>query len=163
MAMARVTRTIGSSLALSLMAAGLSPGSAFSAATLATWGWVVARHPTTATYTPSARDRGNSAGLTNDVTRADAGRYVVTFHGIAHPNNGGTAIVTAINSQPRFCTHGDIVLSTSPNEVAVTVRCYGFDGETADSQFSIAYQSAGGLTGTEAYLYSDQPTATNYT
>ena len=72
------------------------------------WGWVTARKPTTASYTPAAKDQGNSSGGTNTVARSTAGRYVITFGGLDATNcsgNGclGTALATALSTLQRSC------------------------------------------------------------
>ena len=142
----------------------LLPGSALAnPPTTATWGWVTARHPTTASYTPAASDQGNSAGKTNTVNRVGVGRYNVVFPDLGLAANGGTAIVTALGSQPHLCTSGDIGRNSTTGVETLFVQCYSVSGVAADSQFSIIYTAGGSNSGSVAYLYANKPASADYT
>ena len=69
-----------------------------------TWGWIVMREPSissVATFTPDARDRGNSSGGTVTVNHPFTGTYVVDFVGIG--GQVGVAQLTMLNSPHRTC------------------------------------------------------------
>ena len=136
----------------------LIPGPVAAVSGPATWGWVTARHPTTASYVPAAHDQGNSAGKTNKVIRESTGVYDVLFPKLGI-NGNGTALVTALGSTPRFCTIGDIGDDVT-GLASVFVQCHGVSGVPLDSQFSIVYSRGGTDSRLQAYLWANQPSST---
>jgi hypothetical protein len=128
-----------------------------------TWAWVVARNPTAASYTPAARDRGNSAGGVNTVTRTGNGRYMVEMPMVG--TDGGMVHVTPLASTPRLCRVNSWG-SVSGTEQAI-VRCFTRTGSPANSAFSLNYLSvsgtSGGTPGRIGYVWANEPGTTDYT
>lgn len=130
----------------------------------ATWGWVTARQPSTAMYTPVARDQGNSTAMSNFVERLGNGNYRVTFPDLDNGTpTAGIPIVTALASSPRWCSPLDWGINSMTLDAATLVSCFGFDGEEIDAQFSAIYVRGGANSGTSAYLLAGSPTFTDYT
>jgi len=130
----------------------------------ATWGWVTARKPNTATYTPAAMDRGNSAGQANFVERLGAGDYRATFPDINNLTaTAGIPIVTAMSDSPRFCGLLDWGINDTTHDANALIRCYGYDGEAINTKFTAVYVRGGGDSDTSAYLLASQPSTTDYT
>jgi hypothetical protein len=125
------------------------------------WGWVVAREPTTATYTPLARDRGNSSGGTNTVHRLGLGQYGVTYPGINDPSEFGISLVTALTSKPRYC----VVASSSAlgSDATNTVYCYNAAGAPADSAFVASRLIFTHNAGHAAYVWEYAPSDADFT
>src|SRR5262249_4366583 len=121
------------------------------------WGWVVARHSTTAQYTPAATDRGNSSEGINTVSRTSKGNYVVHLPGLAAQGfNLGIAHVTAMGNTNRICIVGE--WDSGGTEETILVRCYDLGGAAADSNFSANYFQAAGVSGRLAYAWAEDPT-----
>jgi hypothetical protein len=130
----------------------------------ATWGWVTARKPTTAMYTPVARDQGNSTGMSDFVEHLGNGDYRVTFPDLDNGTvTAGIPIVTALASSPRYCSPLDWGINSMTLDARTIMRCFGFDGEAVDSQFSTVYVRGGANSVTSAYLFAGSPTTTDYT
>ncbi len=130
--------------------------------TSSTWGWVVARHPATHHYTPSLKDRGNSSGGINTVSRTGVGRYNVTMPGIGA--GGGIVHVTPLGAAPHVCII--VEWGGSPDQ-DVSLRCFTRSGSPADSKFVANYlvvtSGSGGSSGRLGYLWANDETATDYT
>ncbi len=130
----------------------------------ATWGWVTARQPATAMYTPAAKDQGNYASQSNSVEKLGTGDYRVTY---ADLDNGtetaGIPIVTAMSTSPRFCGVLDWGINNTTLDANTLVRCFSADGEAINSQFSAIYVRGGSDSGLSAYVLANQPVVTNYT
>jgi hypothetical protein len=154
-------RGVQLAFAIAVLGVALVPGAALASPPDYTWGWVTDRQPTKTHFTPAARDQGNSAGLTDTVDRSGVGNYYIHLPGLGTAPDGGTVIVTALATTPHFCISGDIGRS-SPDE-NIEVLCYGFDGEAADSKFSVGYTAGGIGTGVQAYLWANEPTTDIYT
>ena len=137
-------------VSLFLLATTLAFPTMVSAADPPSWGWVTARHPTTTDYVPNAMDQGNSAGMSNGVHRNGAGRYVVTFAGVAN-SHGGHVQVSALGSDPRYCD--PIEWGVDLDDIAVAINCYDFSATLADSGFSVVFLSGGDISGTIAYVF----------
>lgn len=75
----------------------------------------------------------SSAGKVSRIAQLSTGVYRVTLKGMP---SGGTAIVNAYG-EGRVCQLGSIRTSGTP--LQVEVRCFLFDGTTADLQFQFAY------------------------
>jgi hypothetical protein len=130
----------------------------------ATWGWVTVRRATTPSYSPAARDQGNSAAKPNQVSRSGTGDYNVSFPDINNLSpTAGIPIVTAMSSNPRFCSLIDWGINDTTMDANTLIRCFSRDGEAIDSQFSTIYVRGGGDSGTSAYLLADQQGAASYT
>lgn len=129
-----------------------------SLAAVSWWGYAVARHPTTTDYNPAAVDRGNSSLGTVHVHRSGTGAYTVAFVGLAA--NGGTVHVTALGGVLRYCDVQD--WGPSGGDELVDIQCYSGAGAPANAMFSVNFLSSGGNPGKLAYLWADQPSATNY-
>ena len=131
--------------------AGVSPS---------TWAWVVARHPSSAAYTPAVVDRGNSNGGTNTVTRGAVGSYTVILNGIN--NDHGVFQVTALAASARLC----IIGGWGDTPVEVSVFCYTRSGDPANSAFSLSYllvHGGAGASAEAALLWADSETTHSYT
>ena len=100
-----MVRKLGSITALVLAVLLVTPTDALGGATFpSTWGWVTARQPTTSSYTPAARDQGNSSGMSNSVAWLGGGDYNVAFPDLYNgSSDAGIAMLTALSSNPRFC------------------------------------------------------------
>jgi len=126
------------------------------------WAWVTARKPTTTDYTPAAKDQGTVGSSAAVVHRSGVGQYQVMFPGIANPNRVGTVLVTALSGQPRYCLLYDFGEDVQA-DITVFVRCYSFDGQAADSKFSVVFTSGGLNSGTFAFLLDNGNTQTDFT
>jgi hypothetical protein len=130
----------------------------------ATWGWVTARRATTPSYSPAAKDQGNSAAQPNQVQNTDTGDYNVIFPDINNMSpTAGIPIITALSTSPRFCSILDWGINNSTLDANTMLRCFGYDGEAASSQFSTIYVRGGTDSVTSAYLYAGEPTSTDQT
>ena len=127
-----------------------------------TWGWVVARHPSTASYTPALKDRSNSSGGVNKVTRNSLGHYTVKMPGIGF--GGGIVHVTPLGRTPHICVIEE--WGGSPAQF-ITLSCYTRSGDPADSKFVANYLVAAGLSGGSSgrlgYLWANEEATTDYT
>lgn len=131
------------------------------------WAWVTARQAPTGTYTPVAKDQGNSSGGTNTVERLGTGQYKVSFGLISgssctSENHGceGTVMVSALGASQRECL--PLEMGTVPN-VVVYVDCFDRLGNHADSGFSVNYLASRADVGRFAYLYAQDPDNSGYT
>ena len=149
--------------ALSLLIVGLALPVAVAAAAPASWGWVVARHATTAHYVPAAKDQGSSGGgHSNSVTRLSPGNYQVDLPGV-DTGNGGDVQVSALGSSARFCNASQWGPGESTGLISLTVLCFNLSGSQIDSAFTALYVARGfDSTGVMAYAWADQPTSTDY-
>lgn len=157
-------RVLAVSLFWALLAATL-PGVVSAGTVPMLWGWVTARHPTTATYTPVAMDGANSVGGTNTVDRLGVGRYEVRFGGLdavtgCSASNGcaGTALATAMSQTQRLCTVTELA---SGLPVTVSVTCRDRMGTLADSRFSVNFVAVRDDYAVAAYFYAEQPSNPN--
>jgi hypothetical protein len=126
--------------------------------TASQWGWVTAREPKTASYTPDASDRGNSSGGVNTVRRTSKGNYVIHMPGLAATGTArGMAHATAMSSARRVCVV-DEWFAVGAEEV-VHVRCYALNGSDGDSRFTVNFLQARGVSGRIAYAWANQPSA----
>jgi len=154
-----VRRLMSCGLAAALAIAAL-PGTTAAGSDPSIWGWVTARQPTTATYTPVAKDQGNSIGGTNTVQRLGLGQYKVVFGNLqANPCyfNGcnGAAMATALSTSQRVCR---VVELGSGLPVTVYVFCFDRLGNPADSAFSVNFLAPRDQHGLVAYVYANDPT-----
>jgi hypothetical protein len=117
----------------------------------AIWGWVVARKPTTASYTPSAPNQANSSGGTNHVLRFGAGQYKVLFPGVgeAVAGAGGIVHVTALDSGTHACAAG---AWTGNQDEQVAVICRDAQGRLSDAAYSVDWVDAEMDDGEMAYV-----------
>jgi len=159
---ARRVALIGASVAMVALIAGTA--SIATAASLRPqvavddWGWVTARN-STGTYTPAAKDQGNSSGGTNAVTHMSTGLYRVDFPGIGV--TAGVPQVSTLGNATRACS----IDAWSPNggTESVYVGCYDrTTGAFADATFTVEYLVAAGDAGPLAYLYANEPSLANY-
>src|SRR3954451_15979841 len=158
-----VAARIGRAALLSLLVASAIPAGV-QASVPSIWGWVTARQPTTASYTPAAKDQGSSVGATNTVQRLGVGHYVVSLPNLkptttcpAAPHyNGcsGTPVVSAMSGSLHTCDVGDL---GSGDPVLIDVNCYDHNGHLADSMFTALFLAPRDNHGTVAYLYADHP------
>jgi hypothetical protein len=112
---------------------------------------------------PVARDQGNSTGMSDFVEHLGNGDFRVTFPDLDNgTSTAGIPIVTALASAPRYCSLLDWGLNSSL-DAATLIRCFGFDGEAVDAQFSTIYVRGGGDSGVSAYLAALQSGTTDYT
>jgi hypothetical protein len=119
------------------------------------WGWVVAREPKAASYTPDALDQGNSSGGVNTVDRTSKGNYVVHMPGISASGTAlGVALVSAMSSARRVCIVGE--WDAGGTEEIVYVRCFAINGAAADSHFTVNYLQASGVSGRLGYAWADK-------
>ena len=103
------------------------------------WAWVVARHPSTASYIPASLDQGSSeSAAANSVARSSVGRYVVTIGNQGDVATNGTVHVTAMGSQANFCNVNG--WGPSGPDLTASVRCFDRTGSRTDSQFVIVFQ-----------------------
>jgi hypothetical protein len=122
-------------------------------------GYVWADQPTASLYTPSPTYQWNSTGGLNTVSRWGVGSYTVSFPGQSF--TGGTVEVTAYGTGNEYCKVEGWFPSGSQN---VNVRCFTATGVAADTRFTAKFtRDATNNTGTFAYAWADQPTASNYT
>lgn len=128
------------------------------------WAWVVARNPSAASYIPAARDRGNSAGGVNTVTRTGTGRYTVEMP-LVGSGESGIVQVTPLASTPRLCRVEEW-LAVAGAEL-VFVRCFTRSGDPANSAFSLNYLNVSGIVSSGpsriGYVWADQEAAADYT
>jgi hypothetical protein len=127
-----------------------------------TWGWVVARNPSTTTYIPSLKDRGNSAGLINKVHRIGIGLYRIKMPGLGA--GGGIVHVSAFGHTWHACFIQE--WGGSPDEV-IFLACFTRYGDPADSRFVVNYLAAAGTSGGSSarlgYLWANEESTTDYT
>lgn len=101
------------------------------------WAW--ADRATTASYTPSATYSFNGAGGAVEATRQGAGRYTLSFAGLA--TAGGNVQATAYASSAHCAIGG---WTTSGGALTVPVHCFDPAGAPADSRFALlAFAPAG--------------------
>src|SRR3954454_1568932 len=118
----------------------------------AIWGWVVARRPSTASYTPSASNQGNSSGGTDHVIHSGRGQYLVLFPGVGESRgggNGGVVDVTALDDGPHACAAG---AWTGNQDEQVNVTCRDALGHLADAAFILNWVDAALDDGEMAYV-----------
>ena len=162
--MASVVRRLVSSALVAALAIAILPGTTSAGSTPSIWGWVTARQPTTASYTPVAKDQGNSTSGTNTVQRLGVGQYKVVFGGLqAAPcffdGCSGAAMVSALSTSQRVCR---VVELGSGLPVSVFVDCFNRQGDRADSAFSVNFLAPRDEHGLVAYVNANDPTATFY-
>ncbi len=121
------------------------------------WGWVTVRS-SAASYTPAARDQGNSLGGTNTVQNFGAGHFIVHMAGIGE--TGGNAQISTLGSD-RFCGLGQWG-EQGANE-NISVYCYSASGLPSKAKFTVTFINSESQTGVMAYLVADQPTTPDYT
>ena len=123
------------------------------------WGWVVARNPSTTQYTPSSKDRGNSAGGSNSVHRDHKGEYTVTFGGLG--TAGGALIhISPLSTSARQCVIDDRVESGS--DYLVQVDCRNRFGNHVDSAFVVNLLSLSTLQDDLGYVIANEPATADY-
>ena len=133
------------------------------AAPPAGWGWVVARHATSASYIPAAKDQGNSSGLTNHVERQFAGHYRVFFPGANSSDGGGHVQVSAMNAAAIYCNVLTWGTGATSSDITADVGCFVLNGTNTDSAFTAVFLTRGYNSGTIAYAWANNETATDYT
>jgi len=119
------------------------------------WAWVVARHASTAGYTPAALDQGSSESATNSVARSSVGRYVVTLGNQGAVAASGMVHASAMGSQANFCNVNG--WGPSGADLTASVRCFDRTGSRTDSQFIVVFQMTNSNQGREAHVWADQP------
>jgi hypothetical protein len=127
------------------------------------WGWLVARQPSTLAYVPASADQGNSGGHIDRVERIQLGNYYAIFNGIG---NGfyPIGIVSALSSGPRSCMIDDNFGSGVGVDTGLEVDCFDRAGTTVDAKFVANIVIAGdGPTGDLGYTWADQETTPDYT
>lgn len=142
--------------ALAAVAALAVPGTASAGVS-----YVWADQPASASYTPSTYYSYNSKSLTNTITRSSAGRYNVTFPGMANTTNGGTVNVTAYGGAANACE----VTGWGGNGtggISVGVLCTDTNGTAVDSYFDATY-TVPPKNGNVGYVWASSPTAASYT
>jgi hypothetical protein len=159
---ARGVALIGASVALAAMAAATASTAMASVLphgpVSAGWGWATVRNAS-ASYTPAAKDQGNSTGGTNAVTHMAAGLYRVDMPGIGV--YAGVPQVSTLGNASHACS----VDAWSPNGgiESIYVGCYSRTGGAfADATFTVEYLVTAGDAGPLAYLYANSPTTANY-
>ncbi len=135
----RISRAVAIAACIVVVAAGGAAANApkprFSGQEV--WGWVVARHPSTSQYTPSARDQRSSNGGTSTVEREQKGVYLVTFDGLATGGGGGAVIhVSPLSTSSRLCVL-DGWEETDSSDYLVRVDCRNRLGSHVDSGFVV--------------------------
>ena len=133
-----------------------TPNSA--AAATSKWGWVTVRQARNS-YIPAAKDRGSSAGGTNEVFYRGVGVYIVLLRGIA--DNGGTVLVTPLGTAANRCTAA--FWAASGADEVVGVDCYGPNDQAADSRFVVSFLAVSGTGGRLAYAWVDDPASSTST
>jgi hypothetical protein len=128
------------------------------------WGWVTVRNTAVGMVTPSASDRGNSAGQRNTVRHYGNGKYLVMMRGIGSPagnGSGGVPLVSAIGGT-KLCSI-DTWYGDGTNE-RIQLSCYTRAGVPAASKFSLSFVATdGGGTAKLGYVDVDGGSAnTNY-
>ncbi|MFN8619571.1 MAG: hypothetical protein U0869_02335 [Chloroflexota bacterium] len=120
-----------SSLAVLSGVGGAAPAAATTPAVVSSTpsGWVVARRPTVASYTPAARDRGNSAGGSVTVTRLDVGQYTVYWDGLQAAGTGNLQ-VSALGSKMRHCIAFE--WQANADNAQASIYCYQRSSSAAD-------------------------------
>jgi hypothetical protein len=126
------------------------------------YAYVWADQPASPSYTPIADHQFNSKGLTNTITHSAIGRYAVHLPGLEGGTNGGTVKVTAERSH--LCNvsswgHNDV-------EVVVFVRCFDFDGEPANTTFTMTFANKINLLGSNkgyGYAWANKQSSPSYT
>ncbi|MFN8619563.1 MAG: hypothetical protein U0869_02295 [Chloroflexota bacterium] len=150
------TATLLATLAGAVVA---GPAAAIVPATPSVSAWVVARQTGTlnVAYTPGPKDQGSSAGGTNTITRVSPGQYLVRLGGLN--NSLGNAQVTAMQSQPRWCSANEWYGDGS--DVVVDVTCRDANGAVANAKFALTYVAGlgtnGGTNKRLAYVYAGSP------
>ena len=125
------------------------------------WGWVVARHPSAADYTPAVKDRGNSSGGTNTVQRVGEGQYRVTFEGLGTP--GGALIhISPLGTAARLCVIDDWGVSVSEDDYIVLVDCRNRHGSHADTAFVVNLLILFLVQDDLGYVVANEPGTTDY-
>lgn len=123
--------------------------------------YVWADQPASASYTPSSYYSYNSKSLVNTITRSSAGRYVVTFPGMANSANGGTVNVTAYGGTTNACEVSGWG-SNGAGGMSVGVLCTDTNGTPVDSYFDATY-SVPPKKGNVGYVWASSPTVASYT
>ena len=168
----RVARTLTAVIALSMaaLAFGLVPAVAAGSGSIPTralvssdlWGFVVARKPTTASYTPAPRDRGNSTGGTNTVNRIKIGTYQVLMAGLLPTApNWGDVQVTPLGSALRTCEVGDFGYGSSG--ASIFIACFTRTGAPVDAAFIVNLVDFHSNSGRAGYVWGNDPTNPSYT
>ncbi len=118
-------------------------------------GFVWGYNPTSASYTAAGAYLFNSSGGSIAIARSAAGRYSVTFAGLADP--GGVAHAQAYGSN-NYCN----VESWSPSgaDQNVNLSCRNPAGALTDSQFTASFAAGRMGRARFSYLWADNPTAT---
>ena len=126
------------------------------------WGFVVARRPTTASYTPAAKDQGDSAGMSSKVTRTGVGSYDVMMTGLL-PSvpNWGDVQVTPLGTALRTCEVGDFGSGTVGTEIQV--ECFTRTGVAVNTAFIVNYVNLHSASGRAGYVWGNDPTNPSYT
>jgi hypothetical protein len=128
-------------------------------------GFVLNNNPTTAgATTPNPSYSFNSSGGAISVTRQGIGNYGVTFAGLGGGLNSN-AVASAFGTGPDFCSVGGW-FSSNGSDVEVDVLCFNKAGNPADHSFTALYQArthSDPATPTVAFLWANEPTASNYT
>ncbi|MFN8579916.1 MAG: hypothetical protein U0163_02925 [Gemmatimonadaceae bacterium] len=117
--------------------------------------------PLNTPYAPDAQRNYNGLGLTNTVTKTNAGEYLVTLGGMAKGATGKeTLIVTAYAQTKLRCVvfgWGD-----RGTDLEVVVNCVDWAGVPTDSRFSLLMVGENSLAGNLAFAWASDPTSLNY-
>ena len=97
------------------------------------------RQPSSSSYTPAAKDRGNASGGTTTVERLSKGVHNVTFVGLVrdtgYDGSQGIAFVTPLSSKPRVCR----IVEWGGAPVAVLTWCTKPNGDLVDTPFVVNF------------------------
>jgi hypothetical protein len=119
-------------------------------------GYVVVRQPSVASYTPAFKDRGNSEGGVNTVTRTATGSWRITM-----PNLGaslGLVHVTPMDSRLRRCF---VTNWGGSVDMGIDISCTLRSGAPVDTRFAVTFTDGtagdGGALGRMGYVHNDEP------
>ncbi len=131
------------------------------AAAMGGWGYVWAKNPTTATYSPASTLQANSSLSPNTISRTATGTYTVTF-----PKLGsgfiGNAQVRATSANTNRCKLA--TLGQAGTSARIGVRCYTPAGVLIDNEFIASFQVNEARSSNKAgYLLDLSPTSASET
>jgi hypothetical protein len=97
-------------------------------------------------------------------THTDTGAYQVTFYGLGNSFDSDVQVNSVdLSGQPHYCTSAGWY-SSNGTDVTADVDCFNPQGQPADGDFNIFYQTRTGASasGTVAFLWANQPTTQTY-
>ena len=161
---AGVVTSTGPGSATITVAAGTVNATAALTVTVTRFGyaWADQLSATTA-YAPSSRYALNATGGGMNINRLSAGRYQVTFGGMAKRGATETVIVTAYGSPIARCIVESWSEVTSPSDLDIFVACVSPAGAALDSRFTILVVGNGTLPGRLGFAWANDATTTTYT